>query len=60
VLTKGKLSRDDIKQRMANQIPDEEKKESVDFVFDNNGTVDELKQKISIFLIILKSLLEKN
>ncbi len=60
VLTKGKLTADEIKKRIANQIPDEEKKEAVDFVFENNGSLDELKQKVSIFLIILKSLLEKN
>jgi len=60
VFAKGKLSIDEIRNRMANQIPDEEKKEAVDFVFDNNGTIDELRQKLSVFLIILKSLLEKN
>ncbi len=60
VLAKGKLSADEINKRIANQIPDEEKKEAVDFVFDNNGSLDDLKQKVSIFLIILKSLTEKN
>jgi dephospho-CoA kinase len=60
VLSKGKLTADEINKRIANQIPDEEKKEAVDFVFENDGSLDELKQKVSIFLIILKSLLEKN
>ncbi len=60
VLAKGKLTEEEIRKRIENQIPDEEKKEAVDFVFDNNGSLDELKQKFSIFLIILKSLLEKS
>jgi dephospho-CoA kinase len=44
-------------KRDENQIPDMEKKKRADFVFENNGSLDELKMKAELLLKILKGLL---
>lgn len=46
----------EIIKRIKNQIPDELKKEWADFVFENNGSLDELKIKAEWFLTLLKSI----
>jgi dephospho-CoA kinase len=43
-------------KRNENQIPEEEKAECADFVFENNGTLDELKNKAFLFSKIVKGL----
>ena len=43
-------------KRNENQIPDSEKKKQADFVFENNGSLDELKLKADLLLKILKGL----
>lgn len=45
-------------KRESNQIPEEEKKKRADFVFTNNGTLDELKIKAEMFIKILKGLIQ--
>jgi dephospho-CoA kinase len=54
------LTEKEIKKRMANQIPDEIKREWADFVFENNGSLSELKLKAEFFINILKSIRGKN
>ena len=43
-------------KRNNNQIPEEEKAECADFVFENNGSLDDLKKKAQLFSIIVKGL----
>jgi dephospho-CoA kinase len=54
--TLDKLSEDDFKKRSLNQIPDEEKKKRADFIFENNGTLDDLKKKAQLLLMLLDNI----
>ncbi len=47
------ISPADFDKRDANQIPDEEKMKRADFVFVNDGSLDDLKKKAELFLRIL-------
>jgi dephospho-CoA kinase len=47
-------------RRNDNQIPEEEKAECADFVFENNGSLDELKNKAFLFSKIVKGLVNIN
>ncbi len=47
-------------KRNENQIPDEEKMELADFVFENNNGLDDLKNKALLLTKILKGLLTSN
>jgi len=47
-------------KRNDNQIPEEEKAECADFVFENNGNLDDLKNKAFLFSTILKGLVKIN
>ncbi|MFA6598536.1 MAG: dephospho-CoA kinase [Ignavibacteriaceae bacterium] len=47
------VSGNEIKQRMKYQMQDESKKEKADFIFCNNGTVQELQQKANLLLQLL-------
>lgn len=47
------LSEEDFNNREANQIPEEEKKKRADFIFSNDGTIEELKTKFNLLLITL-------
>ena len=49
----GDLSINDFEQRDSNQIPDEEKKKRADFIFENNGSIAELKGKAKLLLTLL-------
>ncbi len=51
-LSQGMTEEDFLKREM-NQIPDEEKRKRADFIFLNNGSVDELKAKFHLLLTIL-------
>jgi dephospho-CoA kinase len=46
----------DFVKRNMNQIPDEEKKKRADFIFENNGSIEELHNKADLLLVMLKSL----
>ncbi|GMU96490.1 dephospho-CoA kinase [Ignavibacterium album] len=47
------MSEEDFIKREINQIPDEEKKKRADFIFINNGSVDELQSKLNLLLTLL-------
>jgi len=53
IIANGKLTRDEFKKRNENQIKDEEKKKRADFVFENDGSVEELKQKADFLITVL-------
>ncbi len=48
-----KLNEKDFELRDSNQIPELEKKKRADFIFENNGTLQELKTKADLLLTIL-------
>ena len=48
-LQRGTLSREDILRRIDLQWTDEEKSEMADYTIHNNGTQDELKEKLRVF-----------
>ena len=50
------FSKEQFLKRDENQIPDIEKKKRADFVFENNGSLNELKEKVKLLLKILKGL----
>lgn len=45
-------------KRNSNQIPDDEKIKRADFVFENNGTLDELKTKAQLLITVLKGMIQ--
>ncbi|MFN3694674.1 MAG: dephospho-CoA kinase [Ignavibacterium sp.] len=47
------MTEEDFLKREMNQIPDEEKRKRADFIFLNNGSVNELKNKFQLLLTIL-------
>jgi len=53
LITAGSSVRDEFKKRNENQIKDEEKKKRADFVFENDGSVEELKQKADFLITVL-------
>lgn len=60
IVSSGKLMKEEFKRRDENQIRDEEKKKRADFVFENNGNVKELKQKVDLLIKILEGLGSKS
>ena len=52
------LSEEEFMMRESNQIPEDEKKKRADFVFINNGTLEELKTKAEMLIKILKGLIQ--
>ena len=53
------LSEEEFMMRESNQIPEDEKKKRADFVFTNNGTLEELKTKAEMLIKILKGLIQQ-
>ncbi|MEJ5262179.1 MAG: dephospho-CoA kinase [Ignavibacterium sp.] len=53
-LSQGMSEEDFIKREM-NQIPDEEKRKRADFIFQNNGTKEELHSKFNLLLTLLST-----
>ena len=49
----GTLTPEDFEKRDFNQIPDEEKKKRADFIFENNGTLDDLRVKANLLLSLI-------
>lgn len=45
-LRRGTLSRDQLLRRIALQMPEEEKRELASFVIENNGTIEQLHQRV--------------
>ena len=54
----NKISEQDFNKRNNNQLDDDVKKKKADFVFTNNGSKDELKQKAKLLSVILKTYLK--
>lgn len=48
---KSGLTEQDFIQRESNQIPEEEKKKRADFIFSNDGSIDDLKMKFKLLLV---------
>lgn len=51
-------SEEEFAKRNSNQIPDDEKIKRADFVFENNGTLDELKTKAQLLITVLKGMIQ--
>jgi dephospho-CoA kinase len=56
VIAAGRLKEEEFKKRDENQIRDEEKMKRADFVFENDGSMDELKDKVNLLITVLKGL----
>lgn len=54
------LNEEQIKRRMKNQLPPEEKAKYADFVIDNSGDLDKLKGTVNFLAGIVKSLKQNN
>ena len=50
---KSGLSEKDFIQRESNQIPEDEKKKRADYIFSNDGSIEELKMKFNLLLLTL-------
>jgi len=55
-IERGNISEADVKKRMQLQIPDEEKKDKVDFVIENNSSIEDLENRTKLILLLLKNL----
>ena len=56
VVAQGRMSEGDVRKRLANQIPDSQKKELADSTIQNDKTLVELKIKAEFFLTIFRQL----
>lgn len=50
---KNGMRKEDFEKRELNQIPDDEKRKRADFIFLNNGSIDELKAKFNLLKLTL-------
>lgn len=57
VVESGRMSKKDAEKRLANQLPDSEKKELADFVIQNNKSLVELKINAEFFLKIFERMI---
>jgi dephospho-CoA kinase len=55
----GNFTSEEFNGREENQIEEDEKKKQADFIFTNNGTLQELKTKAKILIYVLNGLLKK-
>jgi len=60
IILRDNCTEEDVLKRQESQIPDDEKKDVSDFVFENNGSVDELKAKADFLLNLLNGILRIN
>ena len=56
VIERDKVSKEDVKMRMGNQISEKEKRGRADFVIENNSTLEELKHKTMFFINLFQSM----
>ncbi len=56
IVKRDNSDKNEIKRRMANQIPEEKKISRADFVIHNDGTLQDLESKANLFLSVFKSL----
>ncbi len=59
VMQNKKLSRDEVIKRIANQMPDDEKRKGSDFVIENNSSLDEFKTKAGFVLSLIENIVGK-
>ncbi len=50
------FSEEQFLKRNENQIPDTEKRKQADFIFENNGSLDDLKKKADLLITVLKGI----
>jgi len=51
----GDMAAEEFEKRNASQIPESEKKKRADFVFENNSSFDDMKNKAELLIILLTS-----
>ena len=56
VIKRDKVSEEDVKVRMENQISEKEKRGLADFVIDNNSTIEDLQNKVKFFVSLFESM----
>ncbi len=56
VIERDKTTKKEVEKRIDSQITDDEKKGLVDFVIQNNSTIEKLNKKIDFVLMILRSI----
>jgi len=56
VMERSGLSREEIKKRMENQIPEKEKITRADFVFYNNDSIEKLEENVSFMLSLIQKI----
>ena len=56
IISREKVTEEQVRVRMQFQIPDEEKKDDADFVLDNNTTLQELESRVEFLLILVRQL----
>lgn len=56
VMERDKVSEEEVKVRMENQIAEKEKRALADFVIDNNSSIDDLKNKVKFFTTVFESI----
>ncbi|MFC2136090.1 dephospho-CoA kinase [Bacteroidota bacterium] len=56
VVKRDNVDDDSIIKRLANQIPDKDKRNRVDFVIENNSSIDDLKRRSLFILSLIKNL----
>ncbi len=56
IISREKVTEEQVRVRMQFQIPDEEKKDDADFVLDNNTTLQELENRVEFLLILIRQL----
>jgi dephospho-CoA kinase len=59
VMKNKKLSKEEVEKRIANQMPDDEKRKGSDFVIENNSTLDEFKSKAGFVLGLVENMTGK-
>ena len=59
VMQNKKLTKEEVKKRIANQMPDDEKRKGSDFVIENNSTLDEFKIKADFVLSLIENMAGK-
>ncbi|OGU35898.1 MAG: dephospho-CoA kinase [Ignavibacteria bacterium GWB2_35_6b] len=56
VIERDKVSEEEVKVRMENQIAEKEKRSLADFVIENNSSIEDLKNKVKFFTTVFESI----
>lgn len=60
VVNRDNTTEDDVLERMENQLSEDTKKELSDFIFENNSSLDDLKNKAKFLITLLNSIVGGN